>query len=91
MNGEGYAAITALMEKLAMEGVDRWFLTGIEEVLCKKLAKAHRESRAVSMLPLFGADETAKALSISKATVYNIIHRRRRRSKFEDSLISKSI
>lgn len=90
MSGDAYLAITALMERLAEEGVDRWYLNGIEQALVNKLGKAQKEARAVSMMPLFGAEETAKVLEISRATVYNIVHRRRRRKHYEESLISKS-
>jgi DNA-directed RNA polymerase specialized sigma24 family protein len=90
MRGDAYMAITALMERLAEEGVDRWYLSGIEQALTNKVAKAQKEARAEHMLQLFGADETARVLELSRATVYNIVHRRRRRRHFESSLISKS-
>jgi predicted DNA-binding protein (UPF0251 family) len=73
--------ITEALEAIQHEGVEMAELGAIEARLLTLLYRARRLRNAESMLPLIGADRTAERLNCSRATVYNLAKKARKKSK----------
>jgi DNA invertase Pin-like site-specific DNA recombinase len=75
------ALIAETMIALRGEGVDMAVCGEIEARMLSLLYRAQRIRYAESMLPLIGASATAERLNCSRATVYNLSNRSRKKSK----------